>query len=199
MAAYSVILHLKPRKIQLLTGIASFDISSILDTEKYSKWIYEEPIIYDPTQQFSNYHNERREQMRKTRAYNNFENFKINNFKIKSDIDERIMEKSDLNEANIVCNMSEECEIVRVSFILEVILSEGIEKLMKNFFKIPSEWIVQTDQFPTNDLILNEEHYQEIISRKEQLIGFGYSITNKDLFLKVMSPTLYEKYALLRE
>ena len=205
---FLVNLHLKPTKIQLLSGVADFKVSSILDKQKFSDWVYKEPLFIDPTQ-FSSYQDEKREQLRKDSSFSNsdisFSNslYSIDNLRIETDTDKKVLhkEKDHLDEyPEIACFIDEDCELIKVSFLLDVYLDEGMHRLVKNYFTVPANWLIGVDDnFPAIDYLLREEHYQELISREEKLIGYGNSITNKGLFLKIMSPALYEKYALLRD
>lgn len=203
---YRVSLEFKPTKIQLLSGVASFNTGWVLDRQKFIDWIYKEPIIIDPTNYNSPTHQDQvREQLRKN-AHNGYSHsrlFKIDSVKMSTNIDEKELTADKLKNlqgeyVEMACQLNSKCKIVYVSFLLDVDLYEGIHRLFRSLFVIPNDWLIEEKGFPLNEYSLKEEYYQELIVKEVDLVAYGYAITQKDLFLKIMNPSLYEKYALLR-
>lgn len=203
---YRVNLEFKPTKIQLLSGVVSFNTNWILDRQKFIDWVYKEPILIDPTNFNSPTHQDKiRQQMRDNASsgYSHSRMFKVDSIEISTNIDEKELTTDKLKNlqgeyVEIACQLNSKCKIVYVSFLLDVDLYEGIHRLFRSLFVIPDNWLIEEKNFPLNEYYLKEECYQELIAKEVDLVAYGYAITQKDLFLKIMNPSLYEKYALLR-
>jgi hypothetical protein len=202
---YRVNLEFKPTKIQLLSGVVSFNTNWILDRQKFIDWIYKEPILVDPMKPNSSYQHDIRQKMRDagSNGYSHSGMFKVDSIEISSNIDEKELTADKLKNlqgeyVEIACKLNSKCEKVYVSFLINVDLYEGIHRLFRSLFVIPNDWLIEEKGFPLNEYSLREECYQELIAKEVNLVAYGYAITQKDTFLQIMNPSLYEKYALLR-
>lgn len=203
---YRINLEFKPTKIQLLSGVVSFNTNWVLDRQKFIDWVYKEPILIDPTNFNSPTHQDKiRQQMRDNASsgYSYSRMFKVDSIEISTNIDEKELTADKLKNlqgeyVEIACQLNSKCKIVYVSFLLDVDLYEGIHRLFRSLFVIPDNWLIEEKNFPLNEYYLKEECYQELIAKEVDLVAYGYAITQKDLFLKIMNQSLYEKYALLR-
>ncbi len=200
---FVVNLKLKPTKLSLLSGAFHFSTQSIMNIERFRKWVYEDIIFVDPTKyNVSPYEDNLRQRFRLNGTKFN-ELFSVFNLIIKTDLEEKtsteIDNKMRTQSLQLSARLTEKCEKIQVSFNLDTSFSNGIQFLFNDLFAIPDDWLQETEGgYPHKEMTLKEEMYIELTSKNVELVKYFYVITSKDTFLKTMNPSLYEKYSLLR-